>query len=162
MESERLEYRLLRKVDFPLYYALTGNSRVMHFISGRGLTREEAQKRFLEGIDEKGESGTGLFGVRLKSNGEFIGIARFTISDEVTVEIGYSLLPSYWNKGYGTEMSRALIEFAAEYPGLEKLIAIIDPENTASRKILEKHRFKKSFTGEIDGLPGEIYTLWLP
>ena len=70
-------------------------------------------------------------------------------------EIGYMILPKYWGRGYGTGVANQLIEIASLL-GLEKIQAIIDPENVASRKILSNQGFISEIVCEIDGLPGEI------
>ena len=54
------------------------------------------------------------------------------------IEIGYILKPSAWGKGYATEAAKRLLKFAFEETSLEELVATIDPENTASRRVLEK------------------------
>ena len=54
------------------------------------------------------------------------------------IEIGYILKRSAWGKGYATEAAKRLLKFAFEGTSLEELVATIDPENTASRRVLEK------------------------
>jgi len=54
------------------------------------------------------------------------------------IEIGYILKRSAWGKGYATEATKRLLKFAFEETSLEELVATIDPENTASRRVLEK------------------------
>ena len=54
------------------------------------------------------------------------------------IEIGYMLRRSAWGKGYATEATNRLLEFAFEETPLEELVAVIDPENAASQRVLEK------------------------
>ncbi len=54
------------------------------------------------------------------------------------IEIGYILKRSAWGKGYATEATNRLLKFAFEETPLEELVATIDPENTASQRVLEK------------------------
>jgi len=42
-------------------------------------------------------------------------------------------------------------------PELNRIYAIIDPDNTASRKILLKNGFVSEEVGKIDGLPSEVF-----
>ena len=53
-------------------------------------------------------------------------------------EIGYWIGCPYWGKGYATEAARACTAFAFEHFGLHKLVAVRDPANPASGKVLEK------------------------
>ncbi len=54
------------------------------------------------------------------------------------IEIGFMLKRSVWGKGYATEATKRLLKFAFEETPLEELVATIDPQNTASRRVLEK------------------------
>ncbi len=54
------------------------------------------------------------------------------------IEIGYILKRSAWGKGYATEATNRLLKFAFEETPIEELVATIDPENTASQRVLEK------------------------
>ena len=58
--------------------------------------------------------------------------------DEGTVEIGYSLLPPYRNKGHTTEAVQALVSWAFERPEVARVIAEAQPGNTASIRVLQK------------------------
>mgnify|MGYP003927100873 FL=1 len=74
-------------------------------------------------------------------------------------ELGYSLLPHNWGKGYGTEISTALILHATAQANILNLIAIIDPENEVSKRILKNGGFILKEVGFYDDLPSEIYSL---
>jgi ribosomal-protein-alanine N-acetyltransferase len=54
------------------------------------------------------------------------------------IEIGYILKRSAWGKGYATEVTKRLLKFAFEETPLEEIVAVTDPEHTASRSVLEK------------------------
>jgi RimJ/RimL family protein N-acetyltransferase len=58
------------------------------------------------------------------------------------VDLGYAFLPRFWSKGYAIESVRAVLEFARNVVGLEELLAIVDPNNQASIRVLEKAGFK--------------------
>jgi ribosomal-protein-alanine N-acetyltransferase len=75
----------------------------------------------------------------LIGNGGFKGPA----DDEGTVEIGYSLLPPYRNKGYTTEAVEALVSWAFQHPEVARVIAEARPGNTASVRVLEKAGFNE-------------------
>ena len=52
------------------------------------------------------------------------------LRSSLKVEIGYSLLPDYWAKGYTKEIVEALIQYARDLGKIEELIGIIDGENS--------------------------------
>lgn len=65
------------------------------------------------------------------------------------IEIGYSVMPSFQNKGYATEMVRALVEIALKDSRVKKISARTTVSNKASCKVLEKNGFK-SFIRSIE------------
>lgn len=58
-----------------------------------------------------------------------------------TIEIGYGTYPAYQRLNYMTEMVGGLVRWAAEQPGVRRVIADTDVENVASQKVLEKNGF---------------------
>jgi ribosomal-protein-alanine N-acetyltransferase len=73
-------------------------------------------------------------------NDEFlIGACRATVSEDgKDAEIGYSLNPKYWRKGYGTEAAARLVEYLKYERNVQRIFATSRPENAASIHILEK------------------------
>ena len=152
MKSERLIFKKFKKEDFPLYFQLTGNEQVMKMISGKALSKEEALQRFENIlILNKKVKELGYFIVKSIHDGSFIGLAKIVLHENKEAEIGYSLLPENWGKGYGSEISRALVKEAKHFDFIESLVAIIDPENIASKKILEKSHFNLVQACEMEG-----------
>ncbi len=49
----------------------------------------------------------------------------------------------FWEKGYATEASRALMDFGFAELGLHRIFATCDPANTASAHVLEKLGMKR-------------------
>ena len=54
------------------------------------------------------------------------------------VELTYALEPSSWGAGYATEAGAAALEYAFAEAGLDRVVGIAKPENTASVRVLEK------------------------
>ena len=57
-------------------------------------------------------------------------------------DVGYWLGVKYWNKGYATEATRAVIDYAFTEFGHDSLSAGARVTNPASRRILEKCGFQ--------------------
>ncbi len=144
--------------DFPYYYRLVSDEKVMAQITERSIPLEEAQTNFETIVKRNNKDDeTGSYKITDARRGGFIGqghVTRYQEAKEVA-EIGYMILPEYWGKGYGTEIARLLVDLAQQAE-IRKLKAIIDPENHASRKILLRQQFVSEKVCEIDGLPGEI------
>ena len=75
-----------------------------------------------------------------KDQGQFLGLAGFTLSlDKYRLgEIFCKLSPSFWNKGYATEVSQRLINLGFDHFDLHKVEAGAATENAASIHVLEK------------------------
>jgi len=54
------------------------------------------------------------------------------------VDLGYAFLPKFWSQGYAFEAAQAFKEYAREVVGLNRLVAIVDPKNQGSIRVLEK------------------------
>ena len=54
------------------------------------------------------------------------------------VEIGYLLDRSAWGQGLATEIGTALLRFAFEQTDLPQVVAVTDPDNHASQRVLQK------------------------
>jgi len=57
-------------------------------------------------------------------------------------EIGFWLLPRYWNKGYALEALMAVINYWKNEKGLHRLEAFVEEGNMASSTLLEKAGFQ--------------------
>ena len=55
-----------------------------------------------------------------------------------SLEFGYFIVPSYQQQGYGTEASKAMVDWAFCQPSVQKLTAGCNADNIASKRILEK------------------------
>jgi len=143
--------------DFSTYYSLVKEDNVMRYISGKGLTIEEAMKKFDSIVKTNAEDAElGYFKI-YNNVGEFIGDGKMEWhkQDRTKLEIGYILKEEFWGKGYGTMICAKLLSLVDETFPTVDIIGIVDPENVASKKLLEKFGFKSYFIGVEDDLPTE-------
>jgi ribosomal-protein-alanine N-acetyltransferase len=59
-------------------------------------------------------------------------------SAEGEIELGYGVHPNFRDRGYATEAARALVAWALEQAGVERVIAHCDQDNIASHRVVEK------------------------
>jgi [ribosomal protein S5]-alanine N-acetyltransferase len=160
METPRTFLKKTTETDFDLFFSLYGNEEVMKTVNGKPYSYKEAVSRFRIVLEiNKNHPGTGYFGVFLKDTKEGIGMAKIVKTQKDEAEIGYVFHPDYWGKGFGNEISEALVTYSRTISWIKRLVAIIDPENVASRKILLKCGFKLEKACTIDDLPAEVYFL---
>lgn len=141
LASDRLHYDKIKpanKLDVISWYA---NTEVMQLVTGNPLSEQEAEAKFETILNINKSDKEGYFAVSLKSSEEFIGIAKYTLLADGIVEVGYGMMPPFWGVGYGSEILKALMELAAKDPTIKSLRGIVNKENHASIRILEKHGF---------------------
>ncbi|HLM52540.1 MAG TPA: GNAT family N-acetyltransferase [Pseudoxanthomonas sp.] len=54
---------------------------------------------------------------------------------------GYALLPEFWGRGYAAEAAAEVLRHAREALGLGRILAITDPANASSMRLLRKLGF---------------------
>lgn len=91
----------------------------------------------------------------LKETLETIGIGGLGPHDidSQATEIYYGIQEVYQGRGLSTEAAKAILDYGMNTIGLKKVIATVHPENTASKKIIEKLGMKHKKT--LSGLTGE-------
>jgi len=73
-----------------------------------------------------------------KVSGRLIGSCEIEYLDDTDeYELGYALGKTHWGKGIATETARAAVRFGFEQANLNRIIAVVVPDNTASWKVLE-------------------------
>jgi len=53
-------------------------------------------------------------------------------------DIGFAFLPDFWNRGFAFEAATAVLQDARERLKLTRILAIVNPDNEASIKLLQK------------------------
>jgi len=91
-----------------------------------------------------------IFAIRDKVTGILYGIfvECDVDTDNRSLEIGYGLGSSYWGKGYMTEVVKAMLDFYRNHSDFTTVFASFFPENTGSRRIMEKCGMTYSHTNE--------------
>ncbi len=139
LETERLILRAPRLGDAKALAALANDKRIAE--NTRRIPfpykRSDADD-FITAVNVPG--GEVAFLITLR-DGAAIGACGIAMQDGAP-DVGYWLGVKYWNKGYGTEAVRAVIDFAFTELGHETLHAGARVTNPASRRILEKCGFQ--------------------
>jgi RimJ/RimL family protein N-acetyltransferase len=63
------------------------------------------------------------------------GLLEKDVDGKREIELVYVFAPDVWGRGYATEMAGAVKRYAFTELGLERLIALIDPENASSERV---------------------------
>lgn len=146
LETPRLRLRPLRPSDWEAIIALRGNPESMRYIPRPMITDKEGALSMIEMIQQKIDEGTGINWVITEKGGdEMLGIiGHYRMKPEhFRSEIGYMILPKAQGKGIATEAIQALLVYGFEQLHLHSVEAVIDPQNSASIRLIEKLGFVK-------------------
>lgn len=144
LQTERLILRDLTDDDTPALAKILGDAKVMrHSVSG--VLSEQATGEFIDWCRHSyRQNGFGPWAVVEKSSSTlagFCGLNAERVDDADEIEIGYRLAPGFWGKGLGTEAARGALAHGFETLRIESLIAIVEPANVASVKVIQKLGF---------------------
>lgn len=141
LETNRCVVRELTLEDLPDLYSLYEAPGVTDYTEGLYDYEEEYEyeKAYIEHMYRY--YGYGMWLVFEKSTGKLIGRAGLEnrdMEDEVHLELGYVIHPDYQRQGYATEVCLAILDYARENTGFDRLQCLIEPENAASIALIEK------------------------
>ena len=145
IETERLLLRVRTVDDAVDIHAYASLPEVAYPAGFPPVKSLEDEIYYLEHIlperNEKNNLPAG-YGIVLKGTDKVIGSVDFNHRHEDDVlEIGYTLHPDYWGRGYVPEAARALIELGFKELGLHKIELICFDYNVQSQRVAEKLGF---------------------
>lgn len=148
LKTERLLLRKLSPSDAALIQRLNSDEEVMQYIGPTEDSFEKAQAYVnLRVAQYEDRPGLGIFVAELSgedgeiSEQEKKSIGWFclkNLDDSDLIEVGYRLLPDYWNKGFATEGAQALVDHGFAQLGLPEVVGVTLPTNLASQAVLRK------------------------
>jgi RimJ/RimL family protein N-acetyltransferase len=140
IETGRLRLRAFTVDDVDGLQLIFGDAEAMRYITaGETITREESAARLGRTIEGWRQRGFGFLAVTSKDSAEFVGYCGFMLLDKTPeVEIAYAFNASQWGRGFATEAARACLRWGFEELKLERVVAVVNPQNTASQRVLEK------------------------
>lgn len=146
LETERLLLRRVTATDVKEIIELRSNPETMKYIPRPLLKTVEDALEHIANIDAKIETQEGInWAITLKESPKLIGvIGHYRIRPEhFRAEVGYMLLPQFHGKGIIPEAIKKVVKYGFEKMELHSIEAIIDPDNIASEKVLQKNGFVK-------------------
>ncbi|MBX5329090.1 MAG: GNAT family protein [Candidatus Bathyarchaeota archaeon] len=144
LEGKRINLRLAEKEDVPLLAQWLSDVEFagdyQHFpeqiskaqLEKRILEQKLYQTKWIDFIIEKKD------GTKIEWATHYISAPNFG-----WIEIGYAIVPNERNKGYGTEAIQILVDYLFLTREIARIQAVINKEDVASRRVLEKAQFKK-------------------
>lgn len=162
-ETDRLIIRPFKLADIGPSYEMNLDEEISQYTGDGGVvSHEEIARRITENVlGDYEKYGYGRLAVEWKETGEFIGFTGLKYLDDMgEVDLGYRFKKEFWGKGIATETGRVSLDFGFHTLELERIIAMVLPENTGSIRVLEKLGF--TFEKEVmeEGLLAHLYALF--
>jgi [ribosomal protein S5]-alanine N-acetyltransferase len=151
LTTKRLTLRRLGPADAEFMVELLNDPAFLRFIGDKGVrTTDDACQYILDGpMASYDRNGFGLWLVELKETGLPVGMCGLLKRESLPdVDIGFAFLPAHRSRGYAFESASAVLEYGRTEFGLKRIVAITDPDNAGSIRVLQKigMRFERMIT----------------
>lgn len=147
LESERLRLRRMEWADAEGLFRYWSDPEVVKYMNISPFASVEDTLEMINLLNGLSESEDTLrWGIELKEEGILIGSCGFNVwelSGSYRGEIGYDLGREYWGHGYMSEALRMLLSYGFMTMGLNRIEALVHPDNTHSRQLLQAFQFRE-------------------
>ena len=143
LETDRLLLRPMRPSDTEAFFAFGGDPDATRY-THRHTSLRECRRRLAAFEWQRRKLGYAPWAVVAKPDGRLVGWGGVYVDPfdaQWGPELGYSFHPDAWGRGLATELSSACLEWADGVLGLPAVSAFAHPENSASRRVLDKVGF---------------------
>ena len=160
LEGEDVVLRTIEEGDLPFLRDTINHPAVRRYLPSRLPINLEQEREFYETV----VSDDGAANLLVCVDGEAVGTIGLEPADAVagTGEIGLFLAPEFWGRGYGTEASRLVTDFAFAERRLHRVVARVLAPNVGSARIWETLGYRREATlREADFADGEYVDVYL-
>ena len=160
LTTARLHLRPFTPADQQAIHAIYADPEVMRYV-GHGPHRTMAETSAALRVygDVLARRGFSFVAVTEREGGAVVGDGGLHPlgGQGPDVELGYTLARDAWGQGYATELGRALVGHAFSALKVPRVVAQVEPANTASRHVLEKLGMTERGTRTAYGRPHLLY-----
>ena len=166
IETDRLVLRPFRDDDLVDYFAMEDSPEVR---SGLGTSEEfskaDAFVKMAAWLGQWELRGTGHWALEEKDSGLLVGSvglnqAEVTPLEWSGVEVGWTLHPRQWGRGYATEAGAAAVQYGFEELGEERLFCCILVDNHRSQAVAQRLGFELIEEKVMSISPSEVQGIW--
>lgn len=140
LETKRLRLEPIADADVAALVRLWGEEAVARYLwIDHAVTLDAVAHVVTTSNKDFQKEGYGVWALRHKDDESLIGICGLRrVEGKEWIEILFSLRQRYWGRGLGTEAAFAVLEFAFSTLRLDRIVAMVDPSNAASVRILKR------------------------
>ena len=139
-QTGRLILRGLGERDVvPLHQIMNFPEVMRYFPNPDPPSRDRIERLIANQIEHWNNYGYGWWAIDTKTDKKMIGWSGLQFLPETgEVEIAYLIAKPYWGQGVATEAALLGLTFGFENSGLDRIVAIVHPENIASQRVAQK------------------------
>ncbi len=161
IETSRLILRPFESGDVGEAFAWFGDPIVMRFTpTGPDICIEQTKARLAKYEEHQTAHGFSKWIILDRRLGGAIGDSGLLKLQQYDwIDLGFRLAQPYWGKGLATEAASAWVRAAFDDFHIDRLTAIVHPENLASIRVLEKLGFLTERREMIVGMNSIVFSL---
>jgi [ribosomal protein S5]-alanine N-acetyltransferase len=139
LETPRLLLRPFRPADAKIVHSIYSDPVVMRYVATGPMADVAVTERLLEDYTaHQQRHGYSFWAVIERSSGLLIGDSGLYRTPAGEVELGYTLGAAWWGRGYATEAAGTWLSVAFGELGINEVVALAEPANVASMRVLAK------------------------
>ncbi len=161
-ETERLLLRPPEVADIDPFVEIHEDPEVLKYVSGIGQStgRVAAWRLVALLIGHWNLRGYGQWTVVEKATGHLIGrVGLWYPEGWPGIELGWVIRRSHWDRGLATEACRAAVAYAFDEVGADRIISMIQPDNTRSIRVALKIGETFSDARQFNGQNVHVYAM---
>ena len=164
LKTRHLTLRRLTPADAPFIYELVNQPSWLKNIGDRNVHSVDDAVRYIENgpMTSYHRHGFGLWCVERTADGIPIGMCGILKRDYLdSPDIGFAYLERHQGQGYGMEAAAATLEYARSTLHLDRMAAVVSPDNVGSIRILKRlgMRYVEPILMPGDAEPIALYRL---
>lgn len=129
INTPNLIIREINNTDINSLFVLLSNKEVMHYSVHGPYSMQQTKDWISFMLDYYAKNTLGMWAIAEKNNDSLIGICGFMpLENESKYEIGYRIHPKFQGKGYATEATIAIRDYATKMH-INEFVAFIGEEN---------------------------------
>jgi [ribosomal protein S5]-alanine N-acetyltransferase len=141
-ETKRLVVQTWTLDDAAAAFHIYGDAAVMRFLGPPEPDVEHQRETLARMIerDRRWANGLGFWAVTERQTGAIVGGVTLKPLEEVgpEIEVGWHLQRNAWGHGYATEAARGALRHGFESLKLPRIVAVIRPRNSRSRRVARR------------------------
>lgn len=154
IRTARLALREVDEGDAGFVVELLNQPDFLRYIGDRGVRDLEQARGYLRSgpIASYARHGHGLYAVQKQVGGALVGMCGLLRREELPApDLGVAFLPAHYGQGYAGEAAGAVLAHARQALGIDRVLAIVAPDNTRCIALLRRLGLRDTGTARIRG-----------